>query len=68
MRYKNLGRTGLKVSEACLGTNMFGSRADEAMSRAMVDVAVEHGVNFFDTADIYSHGVSEELLGRALHG
>ncbi|MBI1801131.1 MAG: aldo/keto reductase, partial [Chloroflexi bacterium] len=67
MRYKNLGRTGLKVSEACLGTNMFG-RADEAASRAMVDAALEHGVNFIDTADIYSNGVSEEYLGRAIQG
>ena len=67
MRYKNLGRTGLKVSEACLGTNAFG-RADEPASHAMVNVALEAGINFIDTADIYSNGVSEEYLGRAIHG
>jgi aryl-alcohol dehydrogenase-like predicted oxidoreductase len=67
MRYKNLGRTGLKVSEACLGTNAFG-RADEPASHAMVNVALEAGINFIDTADIYTHGVSEEYLGRAIHG
>ncbi len=67
MRYKNLGRTGLKVSEVCLGTNAFG-RADAAMSRAMVEAALERGVNFIDTADIYSNGLSEEYLGKAIHG
>jgi aryl-alcohol dehydrogenase-like predicted oxidoreductase len=65
MHYKHLGRTGLKVSEACLGTNMFG-RANYEESRAMVEAAVAHGINFIDTADIYSNGVSEEYLGRAI--
>lgn len=68
MRYKNLGRTGLKVSEVCLGTNMFGRVADEAMSRAMVDAALDAGINFIDTADIYGNGLSEEYLGRAVQG
>ena len=68
MRYKQLGRTGLKVSEACLGTNMFGRVADAEMARAMVDCAVEHGINFFDTADVYGNGTSEEYLGRAIQG
>ena len=68
MQYKNLGRSGLKVSEACLGTNMFGAVADMSMARAMVDRAVEQGVNFFDTADVYGKAVSEEYLGRAIHG
>ncbi len=67
MRYKNLGRTGLKVSEVCLGTNMFG-RADAAASRAMVDVALAHGINFIDTADLYGNGLSEEYLGCAIQG
>jgi len=67
MRYKNFGRTGLKVSEACLGTNAFG-RADEPASQAMVNVALEAGINFIDTADTYSNGVSEEYLGRAIQG
>ncbi len=58
----------MKVSEACLGTNMFGRVADADMSSKMVDVAVERGINFFDTADIYGNGASEELLGRAIQG
>ncbi len=68
MQYKNLGRTGLKVSEACLGTNMFGRVADVGMARSMVDCAIERGINFFDTADTYGNGVSEEYLGRAIQG
>ena len=67
MHYKNFGPTGLKVSEACLGTNAFG-RADEAASRAMVQVALDAGINFIDTADVYGNGVSEEYLGRAIAG
>lgn len=68
MRYVQLGRTGLKVSEACLGTNMFGNVADEAASKAMVDAAIDAGINFIDTADIYAKGVSEEYLGKAIKG
>ena len=67
MRYKNFGRTGLKVSEACLGTNAFG-RADEPASHAMVNVALDAGINFIDSADMYSNGLSEEFLGRAIQG
>jgi aryl-alcohol dehydrogenase-like predicted oxidoreductase len=67
MRYKNLGCTGLKVSEACLGTNAFG-RADEAASHAMVAAALEAGINFIDTADVYGNGLSEEYLGSAIRG
>ncbi len=72
MRYRTLGRTGLKVSELCLGTMTFGSRffnigvVDQSLATSMVARAVEAGVNFFDTADTYSHGESEEILGRAL--
>ena len=66
MQYKRLGRTGLKVSEICLGTMTFGSQANEQASRAIVKRALEAGVNFFDTADVYNAGVSEELTGRAL--
>lgn len=66
MKYKRLGRTGLKVSEICLGTMTFGSQADEQASKAIVQRAIEAGVNFFDTANVYNAGVSEEFTGRAL--
>jgi aryl-alcohol dehydrogenase-like predicted oxidoreductase len=73
MRYRNLGRTGLKVSEVCLGTMTFGWTADEAASRSIMSAAVEAGINFFDTADIYSRwspdsyaGKTEEIIGRWL--
>lgn len=74
MQYRNLGRTGLKVSELCLGCMSFGApeRGDhpwtvaEEHSRPLVQRAVEAGINFFDTADVYSDGNSEEILGRAL--
>lgn len=66
MKYKRLGRTGLKVSEICLGTMTFGSQADEEASKAIVKRALDAGVNFFDTANVYNAGVSEEFTGRAL--
>ena len=72
MTYRVLGRTGLKVSSLCLGTMTFGSRffnigaVDQAGANRMVARALEAGVNFFDTADVYSYGESEEILGRAL--
>ncbi|HKJ61986.1 MAG TPA: aldo/keto reductase, partial [Hyphomicrobiales bacterium] len=68
MHYRNLGRSGLKVSEICLGTMTFGHTTDEAEAGAIVDAAFDAGVNFFDTADAYSKGASEEMLGRALKG
>ncbi len=68
MQYRRLGRSGLVVSEIGLGTNNLGTRLDEAQSRAVVEAALELGITFFDTADIYGHGRSEEFLGRALHG
>lgn len=71
MNYRRLGRTGLKVSELCLGTMQFGWTADEATSFAIMDAFVEAGGNFIDTADIYSRwaegnpgGVSEQIIGR----
>ncbi len=71
MQYRNLGRTGLKVSELCLGTMQWGWTADEPTSFAVMDAFVEAGGNFIDTADIYSRwaegnpgGVSEEIIGR----
>ena len=68
MEYRRMGRTGLKVSEVCLGTMTFGHGADVAESKRMVDMAIEAGVNFFDTADTYGEGESEEFLGKALQG
>lgn len=71
MNYRRLGRTGLKVSELCLGTMQFGWTADEATSFAMMDAFVASGGNFIDTADVYSRwvqgnpgGVSEQTIGR----
>jgi len=69
MRIRKLGRTGLKVSNLCLGAMTFGNQqwgCDEATSRAIVDRFLEAGGNFIDTADIYSTGVSEEITGRAI--
>jgi aryl-alcohol dehydrogenase-like predicted oxidoreductase len=66
MEYRNLGRTGVKVSPLCLGAMMFGAKADEADSVAMIDRALEAGINFIDTANVYSRGVSEEIVGKAL--
>jgi aryl-alcohol dehydrogenase-like predicted oxidoreductase len=68
MEYVTLGRSGLVVSRLCLGTMTFGREADEAASRAMVDRFVDAGGNFVDTADVYTHGVSEEITGRAIAG
>ena len=68
MEYVTLGRSGLVVSRLCLGTMTFGREADEAASRAMVDCFVDAGGTFVDTADIYGHGVSEQITGRAIAG
>ncbi|MDZ7703601.1 MAG: aldo/keto reductase [Trueperaceae bacterium] len=72
MHYTNLGRSGLKVSRICLGTMSYGTPdwrpwvLPEAESRPFLQRALELGINFFDTADMYSLGVSEEVVGRAL--
>ncbi|GAB4004135.1 aldo/keto reductase [Glycomyces albus] len=66
MEYRYMGRTGLKVSELCLGTMSFGAATDEETAHLMLDRFVEAGGNFIDTADVYSAGVSEEVLGRWL--
>src|SRR3984893_8564927 len=63
MKTKRMGRTGLKVSEICLGTMTFGKQCDEATSFAIMDAAVEHGIDFFDTADGYPMGGTFETLG-----
>jgi aryl-alcohol dehydrogenase-like predicted oxidoreductase len=72
MEYIKLGSTGLKVSRLCLGAMTYGSKKwrewvlEEEESRPFIKRALEAGINFFDTADVYSLGVSEEILGRAL--
>ena len=66
MNYRFMGRTGLKVSELCLGAMTFGREADEALSHTMLDSFVEAGGNFIDTADVYSRGISEEVTGNWL--
>src|ERR1700676_2425752 len=66
MQYRNLGRSGLKVSPICLGTMMFGGPTDEATSARIVAKAREAGINFIDTADAYSNGNSEAVVGRAI--
>ena len=72
MDYRRLGRTGLKVSPLCLGTMTYGTPKwrdwvlDEEQSRPFIRRALELGINFFDTADMYSDGASEKVLGRAL--
>ncbi len=66
MQYRFLGRTGLKVSELCLGTQTFGWGADEATAYALADRFVAAGGNFFDTSNIYNKGMSETMLGNWL--
>src|ERR1700733_14033084 len=75
MQIRRLGRTGLKVSEICLGTMTFGRQCDEKLSFAILDKAAEHGVTFLDCADVYpvppspeTAGKSEEFIGKALKG
>ena len=70
MEYTNLGRTGLSVSRLCLGTMNFGPKTSEPDSYAVMDRALEHGINFFDTANVYGwklgEGVTEQIIGRWL--
>ena len=77
MRYNTLGRTGLFVSELCLGTMTFGGSGEvwskigalqQSEAEALVKTSIDHGINFIDTADVYSEGLSEEITGQALHG
>ncbi len=75
MKIRRMGRTGLKVSEVCLGTMTFGHQCDEATSRAIMDKAADHGVTFIDTADAYpvpptpeTAGRTEEIVGAWLQG
>src|SRR5580698_6489732 len=72
MEYVNLGKAGMKVSRICLGAMTYGTKSwrewvlEEEESRPFIRRALELGINFFDTADMYSVGASEEILGRAL--
>ncbi len=75
MEYRQLGRNGLKVPVLSLGTGTFGGvgqmfarwgASDVAQATKLVDICLEHGLNFFDTADVYSSGASEEILGKAI--
>jgi len=74
MKYNQLGKSGLLVSELCFGTMSFGSSGywsvvgslDYKDSKRLVDIALDAGINYFDSADVYSHGQSEEILGKAL--
>jgi aryl-alcohol dehydrogenase-like predicted oxidoreductase len=68
MQPVRLGQSGLHVSPLCLGTMMFGTHADLAISRSIADLALERGAFFWDTADMYGSGVSEETLGTILSG
>ena len=66
MKYRPLGRTGIQVSQLCLGTMMFGGKSDETESLRMIDHAIDRGVNFIDTADVYAGNESERIVGKAL--
>ena len=66
MQYRNLGRSGLRVSPLCLGTMMFGGPTDAATAERITGSAAESGVNFIDTANVYEGGRSEEVTGRAI--
>ncbi|HEX7799971.1 MAG TPA: aldo/keto reductase, partial [Asticcacaulis sp.] len=77
MEYRQLGRSGLKVPVLSYGTGTFGGRgdffgkwgdSDVLEADRLVNICLEHGLNFFDTADVYSKGASEEILGAALKG
>ena len=66
MEYNSLGQSGLKVSQICLGTMMFGGPTNELESIQIIHNALESGVNFFDTANVYNNGESERILGKSL--
>ena len=66
MEYRQLGRTGTRVSQLCLGTMNFGDATEQASASRIVDEAIDAGINFIDTADVYAHGISEKMVGKAL--
>ncbi len=68
MQYRTIGRTGVKVSSLCFGTMTFGDSADEAESERMFKACLDKGLNFFDCANVYAKGRSEEILGNLIAG
>ena len=66
MKYNKVGRTGLKISVLTMGTMIFGQQVDEAEAVKIMDLAFEKGINSFDTANAYTAGRSEEIVGKAL--
>src|SRR5439155_17684470 len=70
MEYRTLGATGIHVSTHCLGTMMFGEwgNRDHDDASRIINAAIDVGINFVDTADVYSNGESEEIVGKALKG
>src|SRR6266850_1934455 len=68
METRTLPQTDLTVSRACFGTMTFGLQNDQAAARRLVDLCFDRGVNFFDTANVYSFGEAEIMLGKALQG
>jgi len=68
MQYTTFGKSGLKVSRACLGTMTFGGQADEDECYKLFRVAMDAGINFYDTADVYNRGRAEEILGALIKG
>lgn len=66
MLYRDLGRTGVQVSQLCLGCMMFGGRTEDKASMTIIDRAIDAGINFLDTANVYHRGRSEEVVGQAL--
>lgn len=68
MKYKRLGRAGVKVSELCLGTMIYGRQVEEEASIHIIKRAIDLGINFIDTADTYGEGQSERIVGKAIEG
>ena len=68
MNHRSLGASGVHVSPLCLGTMMFGGATDVATSERIISMAGDAGVNFIDTADVYTKGESERIVGRAIRG
>src|SRR6266436_578013 len=68
METRTLKHTDLTVSRVCFGTMTFGSQVDEATAARMIDLCIDRGVNFFDTANVYNKGLSETIVGKALKG
>ncbi len=68
MEYRQLGKSGLRVSTIGLGTNQFGGKVDQAGVNTIIDGAIDLGINLIDTADVYTKGNSEKTLGVALQG